>query len=247
VLSGVSYGNLKTMIPSSLLAIPAATIALSSAFGILLSPCATAADVQTDQKTLMTERGKLLLSDDLKEVPGKGWRMAKGKWEAADGATRGSEIAEEKHGAVMRYALPFHDAVIEYSFKLDGAKMTTLSINDAKEHLCRVLIRPNGFTVQKDDHDHDGPDKAVVFQTIQTPIKPGEWHTVVVEILGKEMLASLDGQKVGFGAHDMIAGAKANLGFTVAGQSASFKNLRVWEALPNKDWPATKAKLAAAK
>ncbi len=197
-----------------------------------------------DPQTLMTERGKVLLSDDLKEAS-KDWRAAKGKWEAVDGALRGSEIPEDKHGAVTRHALSFTNAVIQYSFKLDGAKGTTLSINDAKEHLCRVMINPNGFIVQKDDHDHDGPDKAVVFQKIETPIAAGEWHTLVVEILGKEMLASLDGQKVGFGEHEMIAEAKANLGFTVAGQSASFKDLRVWEALPNKDWAANKAKLAA--
>jgi hypothetical protein len=108
-----------------------------------------------------------------------------------------------------------------------------------------VLIRPNGFTVQKDDHDHDGPDKAVVFKTIATPIKEGEWHTVVVEILGEEMLASIDGDKVGFGAHELIGTPKANFGLTVNGQKVSFKNLRVWEALPNKNWAETKAKLAS--
>ena len=207
---------------------------------------AFAADAPADPKTLLAERGKVLLSDDLKEAPAKEWRAAKGKWEATDGALRGAEIPEDKHGAVTRHQLAFKDAVIQFSFKLDGAKTISLSINDEKEHLARVMIRPNGFTVQKDDHDHDGPDKAVVFATIETPIKAGEWHTLVVEILGKEMLASLDGQKVGFGEHEMIADAKANFGLTVAGQSASFKNVRVWEALPNKDWAANKAKLAAA-
>ncbi|MEI9897940.1 MAG: hypothetical protein WDN28_29800 [Chthoniobacter sp.] len=108
-----------------------------------------------------------------------------------------------------------------------------------------MLIRPTGFTVQKDDHDHDGPDKAVVFQNVTTPIKAGEWHTLVIELLGKEMLASLDGDKVGFGAHDVIAQEKDNFGFTVSGQSAAFKNLRVWEALPNKSWEDTKSKLAS--
>lgn len=206
---------------------------------------AFAADAPADPKTLLAERGKVLFSDDLKETPAKEWRAAKGKWEAVDGALRGSEVPEDKHGAVTRHQLAFKDAVLQFSFKLDGAKTISLSINDAKEHLARVVIRPNGFAVQKDDHDHDGPDKAVVFRNIATPIQAGEWHTVVVEFLGKEMLASLDGQKVGFGEHEMIADAKANLGFTVSGQSASFKNLRVWEALPNKDWPANKARLAA--
>ena len=40
---------------------------------------------------------------------------------------------------------------------------------------------------------------------------------------------------------------KANLGLTVAGEWAVFKNLRVWEASPGKDWEANKAKLLASR
>jgi hypothetical protein len=207
---------------------------------------AGAADASAEPKTLLAERGKLLFSDDLSAAPSKEWRAAKGKWEAVDGAWRGEEVPADMHPGVIRHALKFQNAIFQYSFKLDGAKQITLSINDEKEHVCRVLIRPNGFTVQKDDHDHEGPDKGVVFQTITTPVKAGEWHTLVVEILGQEMLASLDGAKVGFGSHELIGAQKANFGFTINGQSASFKNLRVWEALPNKNWAETKAKLAAA-
>lgn len=205
-----------------------------------------AADAPAEPKTLLAERGKLLLSDDLNAAPSKEWRVAKGKWEAVDGAWHGEELPSDMHPGVVRHQLKFQNAIFQYSFKLDGAKQTTLSINDAKEHVCRVLLRPNGFTVQKDDHDHEGPDKAVVFKSVTTPIKPGEWHTVVVEILGNEMLASLDGDKVGFGSHELIGTEKANFGLTINGASASFKNLRVWEALPNSNWAETKAKLAAA-
>jgi len=211
-----------------------------------LSTVALAADDSNEPKTLLAERGKLLLSDDLNAAPSKDWHVAKGKWEPVDGSLQGQELPADNHPGVMRHELKFQDAIFQYSFKLDGAKQTTLSINDAKEHLCRVLIRPDGFTVQKDSHDHGVSDKAVVFKTIATPIKPGEWHTLVVEILGQEMLASLDGDKVGFGAHELIGTEKANFGLTVNGQTASFKNLRVWEALPNKNWADTKTKLAAA-
>jgi hypothetical protein len=217
----------------------AATVA---SFGVT----AFAADAPAEGKTLLTERGKLLLSDDLNTAPSKEWRIAKGKWEPVDGALHAEELPSDNHPGVMRHQLKFQDAVFQFSFKLDGAKQITLSINDEKEHVCRVLIRPNGFTVQKDDHDHDGPDKAVVFKTIATPIKEGVWHTVVAEILGKEFLASLDGDKAGFGAHDLIGTPKANFGLTINGASASFKDLRVWEAQPNKNWAETKAKLASA-
>ncbi|MCD6051044.1 MAG: hypothetical protein K0Q55_2447 [Verrucomicrobia bacterium] len=210
-----------------------------------------------DPKTLMTERGKLLLSEDFskpiaaaKAEKGKpattGWRMAKGKWETGDGALKGIELKEDKHGAVARYPLEFKDAVIQYDVRVDGCKATTLSINDAKGHVCRVLINKDGFSSQKDDHDKDGPDKVLKFGTQKMDIKAGEWKTVIVEIKGEEMLVHIDGKAV-TGKHELIAVSKANFGFTVSGESASFRNLRVWEAQPNEGWSKTKEKLTAAK
>lgn len=210
-----------------------------------------------DPKTLMTERGKLLLSEDFAKpvqiakmekgkAPTAGWRVAKGKWETVDGAWKGVELKEDNHPAVARIPLEFKDVVIQYDVRVDGSKMTTLSINNEKEHVCRVLINKDGFTSQKDDHDHAGPDKAVKFGTAKVDIKPGEWKTVLVEIKGKEMVAQIDGKAIA-GADDMLDVTKANLGFTVSGESASVRNLKVWEALPNDGWSKNKAKLTAAK
>lgn len=195
--------------------------------------------------TLMCERGKLLLSDDFASGPSSAWRQAKGKWEAVDGATQGSELAKDKHVAVIRTNRPVHNLVLQVSFKLDGAKGTTLSINDAKGHNSRVLINANGFSVRKDDHDHAGPDKAQLLQNVKTKIAPGKWHTLVVEINGPEFLARLDGKQVAYGEHEAIDVEKTNFGLTVGGESASFKNFALWEAAPKEDWSATKAKIIA--
>jgi hypothetical protein len=212
---------------------------------LLTASSLVAADSQP--KTLLAERGKSLLSDDLAQAPdGKAWKAAKGKWEVVSGGLQGSEIPADKHGAVTRHALEFKDAVIQFDIKFNGAKSTSLSINDAKEHVARVILGPTGFTVQKDDHDHDGPDKAVPFGRRNVKLAEGEWHTVVVEIVGDTMLASVDGSNPTFGSNELIATPKANLGFTVAGQSASFRNLRVWEATANKDWAKTKATIPPA-
>lgn len=196
-------------------------------------------------ETVMCERGKIVLSDDLDKPLGKTWKAAKGKWELVAGSIQGSELAADMHGAVTRTNLSLRNAVIQYSFKLQGAKTTSLSINDAKGHNSRVIITPTGFSARKDDHDHEGPDKAAVLQAVKTPIAEGEWHTLVVEIQGPDFLARLDGKEIAFGSHDAINVDKSNLGLTVAGESVSFKNLRIWEATAKSDWPATKAKLTA--
>jgi hypothetical protein len=200
----------------------------------------------TDPATQLADRGKLLLSDDLtQKIDYESWRLAIGKWELADGAARGTELAEDHHPGVMRHALPCQNVIFQYEVKLDGAKQTTFSINDAKEHVARVIIMPTGFRAQKDDHDHDGPDKAVPFPTKNVPFKSGEWHTVVAEIVGDTMVATVDGANPSAGSDPLLATPKANIGFTVSGATASVRNLRVWEATPKPEAEKLKQTLLA--
>lgn len=198
--------------------------------------------------TFLAEPGKPILTETFagSAIP-QGWRAPKGKWEVAGGAIQGAEIPADKHGAVVRKQVKFKDAVIAFDVRLDGAKSVSLSINDEKEHVARMLLNAAGFAVRRDDHDHDGPDKAVSFGTAKTPLKAGEWHTAVIEIVGDTMLGSLDGKNATFGSDALIGTGKANIGFTVAGESASFRNLRIWEATPKAGWEETKAKLSSAK
>jgi len=201
-----------------------------------------AADPAPDLKPLMTKPGKLLFRDDFNAGLGKAWRASKGKWENAAGAVRAKELQEDHHGAVARTDLKFRDAIFQFSFQLQGARQTTLSINDVKRHICRALITKDILTVQKDDFDHDGPDKAAVFERRPVKLPEGQWHTVLIELKGGEMLAKI-GEVVVFGRHEAIDIDKANFGLTVAGESVQFKNLRVWEALPNPGWAKTRAEL----
>lgn len=209
-----------------------------------LSSAIVAAAEPSPPETLLSKPGKLLLANELSEKPaGKG----PGDWSIVDGVLKGSEREADKHGAVLRMPLKARDMVIRYDFRFDGAKTTTLSMNDAKEHVCRVVLTPKAFRVQKDDHDHAGPDKAEFLDTKSASLADGQWHTLVVEMRGPEMAATLDGKLTAFGANPMIDVDKANFGFTVSGQSVSFRNLQVWEALENPSWPEKKAELERAR
>jgi hypothetical protein len=219
------------------------------AAAILLVSASAADPAGPVPATVMLQPGKLLISDDLAAPMSKEWKVAKGKWEVIEGAIHSSELPADKHGAVARRSLPMKDAIIAYSFKIDGAKKTTLSLNAAKGHLCRVLLDTRGVTVQKDDQDgKKGPDKPMPLDTAKADIRPGQWHTLVVELHGPDILATVDGKHTAFGSHPAIDKEKANFGLTVAGESASFKNLRVWEAAgTSKNWEATRAKLLEAR
>jgi hypothetical protein len=134
--------------------------------------------------------------------------------------------------------------VVQFSFKFDGATAMSLSMNAEKGHVCRVRVTPAGFNVQR-DKDKEKNEKPVVLDYRSVKIAPKEWHTLVVEMSGKDMLARLDGKETAFGSHDGLAALKGSVGFTVQGESVSFKNLRVFEGTQLASWNETKAKLAA--
>lgn len=251
---------------------------LATAFAaVLLLPAAFAEDALP--KTLLTERGKLLVSEDLAAMPAdvstlgsltalkSGWQFRPGKWEIVDGALRGYQLEADHHSAAAFFAYRYKDAVIQFDARLDGARQLLFCVDDPAapreptptrpaqvrvEHLCRVTITPDGFATQKDDHDHDGPDQAVPFGSVKMPFAPGAWKTVLVELKGDEMVTTIDGQTIA-GAHPLVASDKAYFSFGVTGSStgfdkvpplsASFRKLRIWEALPNPGWPKTKQSL----
>lgn len=231
-----------------LLALPAVTATVTAAPEVALAP------------TLMTARGRLLLREDFDRpvvlasanaifqgVLGvvdrdprfvqraDGWLLHPGKWTFVDGAISGTQA--ERHGPVAAYAIPLGDAVIQFDVQFNGSRQTMFRLNDTVDHVCRVIVTPEGFAAQKDDHDHDGPDQAVPFGKVALPIRTGEWKTVLLEICGTDLVASIDGKHV-VGTNPLLAEPKATVAFVVSGSSARFRNLRIWEAKSKPDWPA---------
>ncbi len=192
--------------------------------------------------TLMTERGTLVYSSDLNAPLDAGWKVAKGDWKIVDGVLNGTQLSADHHGAVARYAMNFKDIIIQYDVKLGAGKVTSLSINDAKGHICRISLTPKGFTATKDDHDHDGPNAGVKLGAQAFKSDANAWHTVMLELRGSELLARVDDQVI-VGQNSEIDVTKANFGLTVSGEGVQFRNLRVWEALPNTSWTETRAKI----
>jgi hypothetical protein len=160
-----------------------------------------------------------------------GWKFFSGKWDFTNGAMRGAMLPTDKRGAQAVCVLPFQDAAFEFEVQLDGARMVQFRIQDDKpEHICRVSITHDGFSVQKDDHDHDGPDTATPLGKAALPIPDGGWKNVKVEIRGEQLSAEIDGRRI-TGSHSLIAAPKHFFEFIVTGDGASFRNLRVRKAM----------------
>ncbi|MCX6909858.1 MAG: hypothetical protein NTY01_17700 [Verrucomicrobia bacterium] len=213
-------------------------------------------------KTLMTQRGKLLVSEDFANAiepvkhPGfasgySGWRFnvstKGGRWEVVDGTLKGVELAESNHPATACYGLVFKDVVIQCELRLhdvplDGRKNRYMQVRgtDVKDYVWSVIISSSGLRAQADDDNPaTGRTKPVPLGSAAVPVKLCEWQTVVVEIKGDEMVATLGGKSVA-GAHPRIGRDKHCIMF-VAGVEGSVRHFRVWEAQPNPDWPKNKA------
>ncbi|HEY1050395.1 MAG TPA: hypothetical protein VGE39_11590 [Prosthecobacter sp.] len=212
----------------------------ASLLTLALALAATLA-ARAEDKPLLAIPGKVVYESKLDTAPGAPWKAAKGKWELVEGVTRGSELEADKHGAVTRLPNKLQDFVVEYEFKFEGARSTSLSINAVKDHMARISITPKSVAIQRDDNDHEGPDKAVVFARFPTELAPG-WHKVRMEMVGDTMLGKVD-DLVAWGTSDLFKTEKAAPGFTVAGQSVDFRNLTIREATLNPAWEEVKATL----
>lgn len=201
------------------------------------------AEPTPDSNTKMVTIDKKVFVDSLAKGFGDGWKTAKGKWDNVDGSIRGSEIKSDMHGAVSRHDASFTDGVVKFNFKLEGTKGISLSLNATKGHICRVAIKPSGFSVVKDSQDKKTGDKAITLASSDSPIKTDEWHSMVLELQGPNMLATLDGKATIIGTHPAVEKPKANIGFTVSGESASFRDLEVSSGTLSKDWDKTKASI----
>ncbi len=198
--------------------------------------CLATASLWADDKSLGLP-GKLIYENAFVSPPDAKWRAAKGQWESLDGALRGTEKPDDKHAAVTRIPIKLKDFIIEFECKLEGGKQCALSINDAKEHVARIIVTPTSVTVKRDDHDHDGPDKAVIFATLPAEFKSGTWHKVRMEMVGDTLLGQVDDLSAS-GTSALFSTEKASIGLVVAGKSVDFRNLKIWEATKNPDFKA---------
>lgn len=213
--------------------------------------------------------GKLVFEDDFAraEMAPK-WKVGKGFFEVKDGAVTVSENPDDKHGAYA-YVKPnflFKNIVVEYSARLDGSRACHLMVNDTayKEahagHILRATILPGKvdladykFGSMKNDYYEkmkdpkttneekkkmrDGiKDKSAAFKV---DADLSQWHLIRVEIVGDEMLLSIDGKPAGYlKSQGFDHATKNSIGFEVGGKSSCLKGMKIWEASASPGWAA---------
>src|SRR5204863_1089566 len=187
-------------------------IRVLTAVAFLCCSAVSAAEPSPDVKPLLTTPGKLLFSEDLREVPHerdkqnktkRGWQSGKGKWEIKDGVLVGAEKPEEHHGGMLtKPRLAFHDATVQVSFRLDGATGITLDANS--QALGRIIAASVSSTELTLARSLAGGDKLEVLDKVPLKLEPGTWHTLLLELQGADVVASIDGTQVVFGSGERI-------------------------------------------
>ena len=204
------------------------------------------------------------------------WNVGKGFWSVKDGVVSAAENPDDHHAAYA-YITPnidYKDAVAEFSFHFDGAKSVQLNMRDSRYkgshagHIIRVQIQPTSVqladwktgVMKNENYEKTSDPKAdpAVKKAIQEKIKDktasfkvtfdiAEWHTARVEVVGDEMLLSIDGNPVGYLKSEGIDHATKNmLGITVGGKTGNIRNVKFWEASASADWASGRTAVLAA-
>ena len=233
---------------------------------------ATANAEEAGSITWMTQRGRLLASEDfvapLASFTGEpvgfasgfsGWRFnhnpKAGQWIQSDGVFTGVELVESHHPATASYGLQFKDAIIQCEVRLDQVaaegrpyRNVFINVTDQKDHVCQLSVGQGGVFLTPFDNskinDKTGQRQRGVSAKAFLPVNLDTWHTLTLEIRGEEAVGTLDGHRITLS--NPLLGCEKHSVLIGAGTQSSFRHFRVWEALPNPDWPMHRAAILAA-
>ncbi|HWE02486.1 MAG TPA: hypothetical protein VG326_08740 [Tepidisphaeraceae bacterium] len=222
-----------------------------------------------DSAPALATPGKQLFADDFAraEMAPK-WRVGKGFFTIKDGVVSIAENPDDKHGAYA-YVTPnfvFKDIIVEFSVKLDGARACHLMINDNKYkgshagHIIKATVSAGKVNVADwkfglmrtdlyeriKDANVSADEKKQLRESIKDKSADFKidadvsvWHVVRVEIVGPELLMSIDGKPAGYLKSEGIDHpTKNSIGFEVSGKSVEVKDMKVWQAIASSDWAA---------
>jgi len=192
-------------------------------------------------KPIMCKPGELLLEDSFSNGAfSKDWFRITGKFDVVGGQLKCAELPADMHHSELSTGpqgpLKAKDFVIQFSFKLDGAKSLGIGLENPDGHVARAVATPDGFEIMKWGGKTDSR---------KINLAPGAWHTAVVEVHGSEMVAQLDDLPALHFDDDGLKAEKPRLVLINYGQYAWFDDIKVWKAESDETWPARRAELKA--
>ena len=197
----------------------------------------------TMPQPIMCQPGELLLDDSFENGAfSKDWFRITGKFDVFGGQLKCAELPADMHHSELstgsKGPLKAQDFVIQFSFKLDGAKMLGVGLENPKGHVARAMATPDGFEIVKWGGKKDSRKFAFA---------PATWHHAMIEIHGAEMVAQFDDQPALYLEDEGLKTEKPRLVLINYGQFAWFDDVKVWKAEPDANWAKRREKLKSEK
>ncbi|MDG1894792.1 MAG: DUF1080 domain-containing protein [Fuerstiella sp.] len=203
-------------------------------------------------KRLNSNAGTPVFEDSFeRESLGDRWQVPINSFSIRNGHLLGQEDPQRGHGAVVRAAVPFRNAVIRFAFRFTDGKNFNLVINDRScksvhaGHICRVSFSParvriaddkDGFMkneifdIRQDETRRAEVQKLLKGRDVVIPnlLTAGTWHEAEVTIDGDRISVLINGETIGALTSSGIAHpTKTDFGFTVTGREIEFDDVRL--------------------
>ena len=216
---------------------------MSIALVLMLSAVQAKPAKAPEPKVWMCKKGELLWHESFAGAAlSKDWHKGLGAWAVEDGVLKGAEVAADKHHAYASRGVADANVVIQFTFKLDGAGWLG-GFFDGKEHVSALSLSADAFRLRR--MSGIGPtSKSTEIDSAKVKLNDGAWHTAVWEIFGDEMVATVDDNAMALAKAEGLSMERQHLELnTAGGPSALFKDVKVWKAELDEQWPRKRAVL----
>jgi len=191
-----------------------------------------------EPKTWMCKKGELLWEEHFEGAElSKDWNKGKGLWQVDAGTLKSAEVPADNHNAYASRDVKEPNAIIQMTFKFDGAKWMGANF-DGKGHVSSLSLNPDVFNIRKTSPGGPATPKSVDGDSTRMKLSDGAWHTVVWEVYGTEMVATIDDKEMALAKVDGLLSDRTHLTLvTGGGQWAIYKDVKVWKADLDDKWP----------
>ena len=206
------------------------TFAADAPIGVAAPPSGSEVKV----KPLVGKLDGLIFADDFTDL--KKWHVGHGDWKSVDGHVRGATIPEQYHGGDIGHNQRFRDGIIQVVFQFDGSRTIDVNLikNDSagkREHVGKVSLALDSMKLLA--QTGIGPTtKNIVIEEKAIKLTAGQWHAVLIEMIGTEMAVQLDTGEMIRARHELLGAEKVSFTLATNGTGAVFDEFKFWKAVP---------------
>ncbi len=160
-----------------------------------------------------------------------GWVHGNGLWSVENGELTGKEDPAQNHVAAAVWRAPLKDVVVLAECKFSGSSSIQYRFDADQGHLGGFSIEPENkrIVIPRQNYTRSDATPPTWLGSAPHEIEQDKWYPVILQSIGDTWTIYFDGE-VYRGTDPSCAMEKSSFGFIVAGESASFRHLSIWEA-----------------